>query len=341
MGSFEGHSATAPDSSDTRPSVFISYARPDRTIVKQFADELNACGVDTWVDVEFLKPGQLWAEAISEKLTIADALVSVVSPTSLGSSWVYRELAEFSLLPDRTVIPVLVDGAEFSDLPRELAERQAVRIDHADQVRTAARQVAAQVHVVAHPPRSRHAERISETLANDLARDLRLPAAHGPEADRSIFLVHGHDHDLRDEVEGFLDTLGIKPVVLARVKGQGRSLLGRFETEAGRAKFAIVLLSSDDLGAARRQFEDPDYGGKATLRFRARQNVVLELGFFGRLGWENVFVVHKPAERVWPDFETPSDLGGAVFYQIDGEIDWREELSNRLREAGLVVDSEV
>ena len=44
-------------------------------------------------------------------------------------------------------------------------------------------------------------------------------------------------------------------------------------------------------------------------------------------GWDGkpVFVVHKPAEHVWPDFERPSDLHGVVFLDVTGELDRRAE----------------
>jgi predicted nucleotide-binding protein len=107
---------------------------------------------------------------------------------------------------------------------------------------------------------------------------------------------------------------------------------------ASQAKFAVVLMSPDDLGASRLQYENDKRGGEQTLKYRARENVILELGFFyGRLGWDHVFVVQKSAEHPWPDFERPSDLAGAVFFETSAELDWRHGLSEKLREAELHV----
>jgi predicted nucleotide-binding protein len=97
-------------------------------------------------------------------------------------------------------------------------------------------------------------------------------------------------------------------------------------------------MSADDRGASRRQYDHAEYGGEKTLKFRARENVILELGFFyGRLGWEKVFVVQKPAEHAWPDFERPSDLDGVTFFETNAESDWRDELVDAMRKAGLPV----
>ena len=149
-------------------------------------------------------------------------------------------------------------------------------------------------------------------------------------------MVHGHDLLLRDEVSDFLNTLGLEPVILSQADAGARTIIEKFEMLAAQAAFAVIVMSADDLGAARRQYEQSPEAGSNTLKYRARENVILELGFFyGRLGWENVFVVQGPPPQAWPDFERPSDLAGVEFFTIGGERDWREGLSDRLTRAGL------
>jgi predicted nucleotide-binding protein len=64
--------------------------------------------------------------------------------------------------------------------------------------------------------------------------------------------------------------------------------------------------------------------------------VVLELGFFyGQLGWENVFVLLKKPSKVFPNFERPSDLEGAVFDPIDEAGQWKTILAKKLQTAGF------
>jgi len=114
-------------------------------------------------------------------------------------------------------------------------------------------------------------------------------------------------------------------------------LLDRFEALATKASFAVVLMSPDDIGASRLQYEYQG-GGEHTLKYRARENVILELGFFyGRLGWDHVFIVKRSAAEPWPDFERPSDLAGAVIFETSAEVDWRDELAEKLREAKILV----
>jgi len=101
-----------------------------------------------------------------------------------------------------------------------------------------------------------------------------------------------------------------------------------------KARFAIVLLCADDYGASRRQYDLPKVADRA-LQFRARQNVILDLGFFyGRLGRENVFVVFQEPDRGFPNFERPSDLDGVVFNSFS-DTAWQKKLGAKLSAAGF------
>jgi predicted nucleotide-binding protein len=124
------------------------------------------------------------------------------------------------------------------------------------------------------------------------------------------------------------------PIVLSRQTEFPQSLFQKFMSVAADARFAVVLLGADDYGASRIQYDAPGVGDRA-LQFRARQNVILELGFFyGKLGWENVFVVYQGPGRVFPNFERPSDLDGVVFDSVS-DVAWREKLAAKLSAAGF------
>ena len=100
-------------------------------------------------------------------------------------------------------------------------------------------------------------------------------------------------------------------------------------------KVRYCVTNVDDMGASRIQYEADGVGNRA-LQFRARQNVILELGFFyGYLGWEQVFVLYKKPDKVFPNFERPSDLDGVLFEQVDETGKWMEYLRDQLLEAGF------
>jgi predicted nucleotide-binding protein len=66
---------------------------------------------------------------------------------------------------------------------------------------------------------------------------------------------------------------------------------------------------------------------------RARQNVVLELGYFiGRLGRERVCALTRG------DIELPSDFGGVVYEPFDTGGGWRQAIGRELQAVGFEID---
>jgi predicted nucleotide-binding protein len=171
-------------------------------------------------------------------------------------------------------------------------------------------------------------------LAAQIAEEIRASDQSHVSIQNSLFVVHGHDEASLALLEDYLRSVGVTPILLSRRDESPQSLFQKFMSVAVQAQFAIVLFCSDDYGASRRQYDAVGVGERS-LQFRARQNVVLELGFFyGRLGWENVFVVYQGPDRVFPNFERPSDLDGVVFDSIT-EAGWRKKLGAKLAAAGF------
>jgi predicted nucleotide-binding protein len=330
----------------TESFLFVSYARDDADRVRPLLDavqrELTArrLPVRLWVDTEELKPGQMWDVEIARALESSVGLLFFVSERSSRSQWVQRELAVVGAR-DKLVIPILLDDS--AQLPFGLATRQYLRYVgdlQPDETKLAAARVGDGVeHFLRRTPEPRPAVTLDEApaIAADLAQDVRasVAGAAGEGAENSVFVVHGHDEPALNDLETYLASIGITPIVLARQSESAQSLFQKFLTIAGRARFAIVLLSADDLAASRLQFDQPGVGERA-LQFRARQNVILELGFFyGHLGFESVFVVAARLP-VFPNFERPSDLDGVVFETMV-DPGWREKLAGKLRQGGFAL----
>jgi predicted nucleotide-binding protein len=90
--------------------------------------------------------------------------------------------------------------------------------------------------------------------------------------------------------------------------------------------FATVLLTPDDIGGVRTSEANK-------LQPRARQNVILELGFFvGKLGRDKVCALHQGP------LELPTDYLGVCYVRLDDGGGWRLSLVKELREAGFSVD---
>jgi predicted nucleotide-binding protein len=141
---------------------------------------------------------------------------------------------------------------------------------------------------------------------------------------KKAFIVHGHDEGARESVARFIEKLSITPIILHEQASGGRTIIEKLERNSD-VDFAVVLLTPDDVGA------------KATatdaLQARARQNVVLELGYFvGRLDRSRVCALYKG------EIELPSELLGVVYIPLDEGGAWRVLLAKELREAGFNVD---
>ena len=99
--------------------------------------------------------------------------------------------------------------------------------------------------------------------------------------------------------------------------------------EANRdVQFAVVLFTADDEGRVRAKA-----GVEIVLTPRARQNVVLELGYFmGYLGREKVAVIYEEG------VEMPSDYSGVEYVALDKSGAWKQKLAQELGAAGLALD---
>jgi predicted nucleotide-binding protein len=331
--------------------IFVSYARGDATPVRRFLDALDAeldsqkLGVHMWRDEDRLQPGQSWQATIEEALANSVALLIFVSAASMRSEWVQRELQAVLRRGGRLVVPVILEHV--ADLPESIANLQwldiSADLDDPDRLRRhAVRLVSAIADKLptasGRSPLSRdEARELAEITAQEVRKStLRERDSEAPPPN-SLFVVHGHDLTARDQVCEFVRSLSIEPIVLSQTLGQSQSLLQKFFAVSQRARFAVVLLTADDFGASLLQYNEPDVADRA-LQFRARQNVILELGFFyGQLGWENVFVLLKRAPRVFPNFERPSDLDGVVFDEVDDSGRWKTTLASKLAEAGFAL----
>ena len=142
-------------------------------------------------------------------------------------------------------------------------------------------------------------------------------------SDYNIFVVHGHDKGAKHEVARFIENLELTPTILDEQPSKGQTIIDKFEEHADEAAFAIVLLTSDDLGAPKDNKNEP--------KPRARQNVILELGYFLHgLGRKRVCVLHEEG------VELPSDIHGIVYVPFDKAGGWKLELSKELAELDII-----
>lgn len=147
-------------------------------------------------------------------------------------------------------------------------------------------------------------------------------------AGKKVFIVHGRDDAMKESTARTLTALGLEPLILHEQANKGRTIIEKF-TDYSDVSFAIVLMSPDDTAY-------PTGSSPDKARPRARQNVIMELGFFlAKLGRQRVL----PLYRGGRDFEMPSDYAGVVYTPYDDSGHWRFKLVQELKACGFDVDA--
>lgn len=118
----------------------------------------------------------------------------------------------------------------------------------------------------------------------------------------------------KEAVARLLARLDLNPIILHEQPNKGRTVIETFEAYSD-VGFAVPLLTPDDIGATKTTPEK--------LLSRARQNVILELGYFiGRLSRTRVCALY--VEGV----ELPSDIHGVLYVPLDAGGVWRWKLAS-------------
>ena len=148
-----------------------------------------------------------------------------------------------------------------------------------------------------------------------------VPGTKKRTANNKVFIVHGHDGELKEKVARRLEQQGIEAIILSEQVNRGKTIIEKLEAYSD-VHVAIALFTKDDFGAAKEEKENEKY--------RARQNVVFEAGYFmGCLGRENTIII------VEENVEIPGDLSGMVYRRGDN---WEFEMLKELNAAGMKID---
>lgn len=139
-----------------------------------------------------------------------------------------------------------------------------------------------------------------------------------------VFIVHGHDELIKEQVARFVSQIGLTPVILHEQASSSKTIIEKIEQYAEQVCFAIILYTPCDQGSK---------SGDNVLLPRARQNVVFEHGYFiGKLGRENVTAIVKS------NLEKPNDISGVVYETFDENGAWKLSLAKEMKSSGCKVD---
>lgn len=97
--------------------IFISYNQTDRIFVKKLAEDLQTAGLLVWWDEWEIKVGDSIVEKVSNGISTSAYLIVVLSPSSVSSPWVQREVNSATMKQlanerDITILPVLLKDCD-------------------------------------------------------------------------------------------------------------------------------------------------------------------------------------------------------------------------------------
>lgn len=99
------------------PRVFISHSSLDRDFVeRQIIAPLRSHGIETWYSKDSIETAAEWEKKIREGLRSCDWFLVVMTPRSVASKWVQREVFWAMERREGRIIPVLLETCDPEDL---------------------------------------------------------------------------------------------------------------------------------------------------------------------------------------------------------------------------------
>ena len=109
-------------SKNQTPKVFISYEHKDKRFVKKLAGDLVKEDLEPWWDFDALKGGHNWQKEIQQGIKRCDFFIVVLTPQSVESEWVNKEIT-YANEYKKKIIPIRLKDCE---RPISIIERQYI-----------------------------------------------------------------------------------------------------------------------------------------------------------------------------------------------------------------------
>jgi predicted nucleotide-binding protein len=144
----------------------------------------------------------------------------------------------------------------------------------------------------------------------------------------SLFVVHGRDVQLNEDMFSFLRAIGLNPLewsqAVKRVKGANPNVTDVVKTALQSVQGVIVMFSPDEEARLKAKFRSSKDSKK--LEGQARQNVIFEAGIALGAHHEKTLLVEVG------DVRKISDIAGMHILHLSNTAGSRKELAQRLRD---------
>ena len=106
----------------SKTKIFISYAIKNKQFIARLAEKLKSENFDVWWDTVDVEGGDIWTQQIENGITQSDHVLVALSPDSVNSKWVSREII-YAESQGKDIIPVLYKSCE---IPIAIINKQYV-----------------------------------------------------------------------------------------------------------------------------------------------------------------------------------------------------------------------
>lgn len=107
--------------------VFISHSEGDLVFARKLRNLLAHHGTAQVFSTDDLTAGDKWEGKLRNELSAADAVLVLLTPTSVHSSWVLHEIGAAWAL-EKPIIPVITRRDVLDELPVALARTQVIEL---------------------------------------------------------------------------------------------------------------------------------------------------------------------------------------------------------------------
>ncbi|MFG1203668.1 TIR domain-containing protein [Xanthobacter aminoxidans] len=150
-------------------------------------------------------------------------------------------------------------------------------------------------------------EDLESIFSDELPKNPIVNQECGPS--KKVFVVYGHDTSARTQLDAMLRRWGLEPIILDQLPSKGQTIIEKLEDYTEDVGFGVVLATPDDFGYPKDHEDQKAY--------RARQNVVLELGMLlVKLGRPKVAILL--GNQV--EMERPSDIQGLIYIAFKNDL---------------------
>lgn len=121
-------------------SVFLSHNKNDKMFVRRLASDLEFYGIKIWLDEAEIRVGDSLINKISEGIGIVDFLAVILSPNSIHSTWVQREVSiamtqeinekiikVLPILYKKCELPLFLIDKKYADFTNDLFYKESLK----------------------------------------------------------------------------------------------------------------------------------------------------------------------------------------------------------------------